>query len=279
MNNRIIICSIVITALSLVALSVLSCKKSKTSKHVTIEKKTIVLNSNAAEKIKKRTFPDFIYDIGSRYNVIKKADLDTLKSFSDIIGEEHANRIVDYKSVSVIIMKDDKQTEIRETGNSDVFTAAQLNLMQSSDYSTNFVVWADYTGKNKETGELEDTHWTPYLTIVPEKEAQYLDDQQQLVNADGKKALKEYLRNSSLEARSKAHVIAEELKPAKLYFTVSKTGTIENVRLDRSSNYPTVDAAMIELIKKAPGKWLPAEDINGEKVDQELVVSFGLIGC
>ena len=279
MKNRIIICSIVIATLSLAAFSAMSCKESKTEQHITLEKKDVALNTNALEKINKRTFPDFIYDIGPRYNTIKKADLDTLKSFSDIIGEEHANRIVDYKSVSVIIMKDDKQTEIRETGNSDVFTAAQLKLIQSLDYSTNLVIWADYQGKNKETGALEDTHWTPYLTIVPEKQAEYVDDQQELINGDGKTALKEFLKTNSLEARTKAKVIAEKLKPAKLYFTVSKMGTIENVRLDRSSNYPIVDEAMIELIKNTPGQWRPAENINGEKVDQELVVSFGLMGC
>ena len=89
----------------------------------------------------------------------------------------------------------------------------------------------------------------------------------------------DYLKNHSLEARTKANVVAEKLKPAKLYFTVSKTGTIENVRLDRSSNYPIVDEAMIELIKNAPGEWLPAENEKGEKVEQELVVSFGLMGC
>jgi len=36
---------------------------------------------------------------------------------------------------------------------------------------------------------------------------------------------------------------------------------------------------MIELITKTPGEWQPAENYKGEKVDQELVVSFGLMGC
>ena len=72
---------------------------------------------------------------------------------------------------------------------------------------------------------------------------------------------------------------ADKLQPAKLYFTVSKEGMIENVRLDRTSNFPAVDETMIELITNAPGKWIPAENSKGEKVDQELVVSFGLMGC
>jgi hypothetical protein len=142
--------------------------------------------------------------------------------------------------------------------------------MQSLDYSTNFVIWADYEGKNKETGELEDTHWTPYLTIVPEKQAEY---------THGKEALKKFLKENSEATRIKAKVEPEKLQPAKLFFTVTKTGTIENVRLDRTSNYPLVDNKMIELIKNTPGTWIPAENHKGEKVDQELVVSFGLMGC
>ena len=36
---------------------------------------------------------------------------------------------------------------------------------------------------------------------------------------------------------------------------------------------------MIELIYKIPGTWQPAENAKGEKIDQELVLSFGLMGC
>ena len=122
--------------------------------------------------------------------------------------------------------------------------------------------------KNAETGVLEDTHWTPYLTIVPEKQAEYLK---------GKESLKKYLKESSEDAR--AHVIPEKLQPAKLYFTVTKNGTIADVRLDKSSNYPVVDKRMIDLITNLPGKWEPAENLKGEKVDQEFVISFGLMGC
>ena len=39
------------------------------------------------------------------------------------------------------------------------------------------------------------------------------------------------------------------------------------------------DKKMIELITNLPGKWAPAENQKGEKVDQELVISFGLMGC
>ncbi len=87
----------------------------------------------------------------------------------------------------------------------------------------------------------------------------------------------QYLRENNLAAR--ANVQDDKLQPAKLFFTVTKSGTLENVRLDRTSNYPEVDKQMIELITTVPGIWEPALNDEGKKVDQELVVSFGLMGC
>ncbi|MEL7004495.1 MAG: hypothetical protein AAFN93_17440 [Bacteroidota bacterium] len=60
---------------------------------------------------------------------------------------------------------------------------------------------------------------------------------------------------------------------------VTKNGTLENVRLTATSGYPSVDELMVELIDSLPAKWNPAENSEGEKVDQELVFFFGLMGC
>ena len=116
--------------------------------------------------------------------------------------------------------------------------------------------------------QLQNSHWTLYLAVVPEKQAEY---------EGGKDALMEYLEENSKEAR--ASIQMDELQPFKLFFTVTKKGTIENVKLDGTSGYLSINNTMIELITKAPGKWKPAENSKGEKVDQELVVSFGLMGC
>lgn len=234
------------------------------------ESNTVVMSTTTMNNNTDRIFTDFIYDVGPRFGPIKKTDLDKIRSFNDIIDQEHAQRIVSYKSVSVIVIINDEQSNIRETGNSDKLTEAQLNLLQSSSYSTHFLIRAEYQEKNKDTGELEDTYSSPHQTIVPEKQAEY---------SEGKDALKSYLKENSKVARNRANVDPEKLQPAKLYFTVTKNGTIENIKLDRTSNYPLVDETMIELMTKLPGTWIPAENYKGEKVDQELVVSFGLMGC
>ena len=220
------------------------------------------------EVIKKKIFEDFIYDVGPRFGGIKKGVVDNATTFESFYNEEQLEKIEELKSVTVIVVINDERSDIRETGITKELNKAQLKLLQSSAYSTNFIVKAEYLFKNKKTGELEESSATPHLTIVPEKQATY---------SEGIKALKKYFKTNTEEVRKE--VDPEKLRPAKLYFTVTKNGTIENVNLDRESGYPRVDETMIILINELPGKWTPAENLKGEKVNQELVVSFGLMGC
>lgn len=267
MKKTIIIFCVTIFALSLTAFVV---SNSNDNELNTSESKTITEENSSIKKIEKRIFSDFIYDVGPRFTPITKTDLHTLKSFNDYIGLEHVQRIVSYKSISVMLLIENEPSDDRITGNSNNFNNEQLDFFQSLDYSTNLMIWADYKEKNPKTGDLEDAHWTPYLTIVPEKQAEY---------THGKEALIKFLKEASKEVRIKANVDPEKLQPAKLFFTVTKNGGIKNVKLDRTSNYPLVDKTMIDLIKMTPELWQPAENSKGEKVDQELVVSFGLMGC
>ncbi|WP_412984978.1 hypothetical protein [Pontimicrobium sp. IMCC45349] len=265
MKKRITIISLAIIAVSLTAYSTINYKDINECNKVVAEK-----NNTAEEKIKSRIFTDFIYEIGPRFTPIKKSDLHKLTSFSDYIGNEHAQRIINYKSLSVMLVVNDRPSDDRITNTDNNFNKEQLHFLKSLDYSTNLMMWADYEEVSEETGEIQDAHWTPYLTVVPETQAQY---------SDGIKALKIFLKEATEDTRVKANVDPEKLQPAKLYFTVTKNGAIENVKLDRTSNYPQVDDKMIQLIKEAPGYWTPARNTKGDKVDQELVVSFGLMGC
>lgn len=270
MKKRIIIIGTIGIAFSLI---ILGFTNSNDSKKEALEAVTSTHTEEIVflpQKVNTRVFTDFIYDVGTRFNPITKADLVKLRSFSDIIGEAHAQRIVNYNSVDVIVMDGDERSDIREDGNTNAFTNKQLQFLQSLNYSTSIVVWADYEEKNSQSGELHNEYWTPYFTIVPETQAEY---------SEGKEALITFLKEKSIDIRVEANVIPEKLQPAKLYFTVNKNGTVDNVRLDRTSNYPLVDKKMIKLIKNTPGKWVPAKNAEGDNVSQELVVSFGLMGC
>jgi hypothetical protein len=268
MRKRLLFFYTVLTIISVTSCDFLNSNDAESDQIGSLVGEEITENLKVEENTNSNIFSDFIYDVGPRFNAIKKSELKNVKAFSDLIEEEHANRITYYKKVSVMVLNGDEQTDIKETGKDGVFTSAQIELLQSSDYATNLKIWADYQEVDFYTGELVFSTWTPHLTVVPEKQASF---------AEGNDALKKYLKEETEEVRT--HVDPDKLQPAKLYFTVTKNGTIENVYLDRPSGYPLVDKKMIELITTTVGAWKPAENNNGEKVDQELVVSFGLKGC
>ena len=268
MKKSILITSTVFSSLILFTFGYTNWKNSGAEQPEAIINKTVSINKQISKKVENRIFTDFIYDVGPRFGAIKKRELDQATSITPFFDKKQLQSIVSLKSVSIILIKDDKRTDTKTTGYSNKLTTAQLKLLQSFDYSTSFLIKAEYQQINQKTGELEDSYATPHLTIVPEKQATY---------SKGIDILKKFLKEKSKTAR--IGVNAEKLKPAKLYFTVTKKGTIKNVNLDRSSGYPLIDEKMIELIKNTPEKWNPAENHKGEKVNQELVVSFGLMGC
>jgi len=266
-KNIIIICIVVLT-LSLTTFSFINSKDSVTALAETSNVDPVVNDKPIAEKSTEKTVAPFFLQIGTRFKGYKKAALDKVRSFDDFIAEEHAGRIVSYKSLSVTVIENDKETKIKETENSGVLSTAQLELLQSSDYSTNLLISAKYTEKSFDTGELQESIWTPYITVVPEKQAAY---------SWGDEALIYFLEKHSKEAIS--DLAQDKLQSGQLYFTVSKDGTVSNAEIISTSGFPNVDEMVKELIFKLPGNWQPAETTNGEKVDQTLVVSFGKGGC
>ncbi len=226
------------------------------------------LVSHNVEQPDKKIFADFIYDIGPRFSGIKKTELVEATSIHDFFSSKEIQEIGSLKSVNIIVIKNEAQSAIREIGFDEEFTKAQLQMLRSFDYSTNFSIQAKFEKTNKTTGKIENGTFNPHLTIVPETQAQY---------SKGFKQLKSYLKENTKEAL--INVEPDKMRPAKLYFTVTKSGILEHVRLDNHSGYPSLDDRMIELISKLPGQWKPAENAKGEKVDQELVISFGLMGC
>jgi len=279
MKKTIIISFVLLVAISLTAFGIISWNDSETIQLETSENIVEVVNSPAKAKMEKRIYTDFVYDVGTRFNPITKSDLEALRSFNDIIGNEHAQRIESYKSLRIYNMINDKQSYDYVGGptDSDLFNAEQLKFLQDCKYSKDLKIWADYIERNPETGEITEEHWTPHLTVVPEKQAEYIDNKDPVIPESGKHALMNYLKSNIKDHLT--DVDPEKLKPAKLFFTVTKNGTIENAKLDRPSGYPLVDKKMIELMSKTSGIWKPAENEKGEKVDQVLVVSFGLKGC
>ena len=222
------------------------------------------LFSNASERMKNN---NFFYAVDSRFaTTITKEDLYTAKSILDILPKEATDWLGDYTNVKVSrLLEDGEKAEI---GGSETLTMAQLKLVQSFNYSTDFYITADCKEKNPQTGKLESYDLVYYMTVVPETEAAY---------TRGPDAIIEYLKeNSKAET---AMLDPKQLKPGKLSFIITKTGEITDVKLNTTSGYPSVDKTMVKLVEDMPGKWAPATNAKGENVDQKFVFSFGQVGC
>lgn len=209
---------------------------------------------------------DLIYKVESRFMTrITKEKLHNAKSIIDILPKKATQFMETYENVRVSILGNDG--EITEIGVSEILNEAQLKLLQSADYSTNFHINADCKQKT-EFGKLYDYDLVYYMTVVPEKEAEF---------TGGQDALIQYLKTNTQETTTV--ITKDKLQPGKVNFTVTKDGKITNVKLDSTSGFPSVDEKLIETIENMPKKWTPATNAKGENVDQELVFFFGLEGC
>ena len=214
---------------------------------------------------------DLYYHVSNRWDTMTKEELKEVKSLLDILKEDGTYTREAYRNVTISILHNDKDVrdiDRFEMGQSEILNTAQLELLHSIDYSTNLRITALNIRTNTKTGVVRDDSLVLYMTIIPEKEAEF---------AGGYDALIKYLKESSKE---KTTIIREDkLQPGKVHFTVTKKGSISNVKLIDTSGYPSVDEELIKIITNMPEKWESAENSKGEKVNQEFVFFFGTPGC
>lgn len=268
MKKHILIISGLIITLSLTAFSVVN----KNKKVTEITRKDVDVNIPAIKKEIPIFFTGFSYEVGPRFEPIKKADITKFTSIKDFIDTETINKIIDFNSVNIIVIKGEAQSGTQEMGYDRQLTKTQVKLLHALDYDSGFTIRSKFTKYNSETGALENSFSGPHFTIVPEQQVKY---------ADGHEALIDYIKINSKNTVDEANVIIEKTRPVMFYFTVTKEGEIKNVRMNYSTNYPSIDKKMIELIKKTQDNWIPAEDSTGKKINQNLVFSLGVkgLGC
>ena len=202
---------------------------------------------------------------------VSKDRLHNAASVLDFVPEQAEWDKVSFLRMAVNLL--DAEGERRATGKNELLNERQIELLQTTDYASNFYLNA--RGKRKGEGpdglkDHPDDEWdfNYYFTVVPEKEAEYIG---------GRDALIQYLKENSRAAISA--VSKDNLRSGRINFTVTKEGTLSNIQLDGTCGYPFVDTALIQLLLTLPGKWHPATDVNGERVEQELVFFFGQVGC
>ena len=266
MNKTSIIIRTTRTLLIILAFSLISCNKTiKTDDLNSSNSNAFALVDSSIETNTNKNSPDLYFGINSRGAAIKKTDVDKATTIYAFLNEEEKKQIIHLNSVEIIIIKNGRRTDTREYGESNQLTDAQIKLLRSADLFTQFSIRTDFKAKNTKTGRLEERFFNPHLTIVPEKQATYVN---------GKEALINYLKDNS---KKNMNVIkGNNLGAVMLYFTVTKNGTVSNVYQElMKTGYPSIDKKFIELIKNIPGQWIPAKNAKGAPIDQELVFTFG----
>lgn len=211
---------------------------------------------------------NFYYNLSPRFEPMKRSDLLRARSFQDFITEDLQDKIQTYYSVRLMELESDAVVGAIHNGSGSELNQYQLEFLKSRPLSTNLKISSEYIWYNEERGITEDGYATPHKTIVPEIQA---------VHKDGNEALVESFRHIS-ESLTK-DLDEQKLGFAKWYFTVDIKGNLKHIWLDRSCGYPEIDQHVKALLEASSGQWVPARDMNGELVKQELTFSFGKMGC
>ena len=219
------------------------------------------------EKIKSNT-PPFFYGVDSRFmHQVTKKQLQEANSIVDIYPENTVDDSQEFNEIKLTIMPD-PEVEISKKVNNRLLSAAQKELLQKCDYSSNLYLTSYYSTFDMATANTINNHIVYYMTVIPEVEAEY---------DGGKPAMLRYLRDKMEDQTSMIDM--EKVKPGRIKFTIDKKGVVRNINLDSSSGFSEIDKAFLTHIGMMPGKWTPAKNAKGENISQELFFFYGSFGC
>lgn len=210
---------------------------------------------------------EFIYSLGNRFATsTTPSQIKNAKTILDLIPKGASLGLSQFENVIVDTLRNNNETGI--WGINEELSKAQKKLLNATSYSSNFYFESDCKKMNSESGALSHYDLVYFITVVPEKQAQYVR---------GNEALIDFLKKGS--AKEVENVEWKRLWPGRIGFTVSKKGVITNVITISACGQKGIDYKMLELVKNIPGQWEPAKDDKGNKVAQEFVFFYGLDGC
>ena len=264
-KSAIMFCT-VLTSFSLMAFGYMNWSNPKVCNNETSCIKKVDSDDDLAISCYKQKDLDLVYQVSSRFtNLITEENLHNAKSIIDILPIKATRSVENYSNVTVAVIHN--EGELIKTSKDEILNPAQLKLLQTTDCTSNIHITANYKNKNEESN-YNNNELVYYMSILPEKQAEY---------TEGYDALIEYLKTNSKE---KSAIIEKgNLKPGKVSFTITTEGLVSDVKLTSTSGYTSVDKTLVELMTSLPGKWYSATNSKGEKVNQEMVFFFGLVGC
>lgn len=264
---------VIISAISILSLVAISMFKPET------KSETEPLKTKSTESTSPKTSEEtllgpeiddgFYYEIGSRFLGIRKSDIKDALSIQDFLDPDMFHKVHSYNSIELYRVNDEgRYVGLPLDSQNDTLSLAQLDMLNNADYGTNVTFRIDLMENIYAHGPAIQNLFTPYHTLVPHQEAEYIHGNDVLVRS---------IRMANYE--NTKGLRPDDLRPAKMYFTISKEGSIENIQLDKGTGYPRIDLELSNQLKATGSDWKPARDENGKPVAQRLVFFFGLPGC
>lgn len=268
MKKNILVFSAVTASVSLMAFGFLSSNSSKDEQMITSGSNPVSLKNDFQNLFSKLVKTEnFFYAVGTRFNAtVSMEDLRNARSVSDIIPKEADWAQYPIQTMRVSFGEDELETTA--IGYGLLLNEQQKKLLHSLQYSDDFHFSASCKAKDGTRSNPEFFDLVYYLTVTPEKWAVYEGGNDLLIN---------YLKENTKQQI--ATIEEDKIRSGKLRFTVTKEGWVSDLILESTSGYSEIDDVMTMLMKNLPKRWIPASNSDGESVDQELVFSFGTIGC
>jgi hypothetical protein len=220
-------------------------------------------NTSALKRDKK---VNLFYELRGTYQrPVKKESLVAAKTIGNIGPGYPVNWIPDY--VSTEISSTYRGKAMKAVGKNYNLTEAQKDLLKSVDVGADVIVDIYYLYKNTVTENIDTNKMHFSVTVIPEKEAEYIGGYQQMKN---------FLEKNVINIINETN--NDELLQGSVVFTINEEGNIVNPILTRSTRDPKFDKLLLDAVNKMP-QWKPAENLQGVKIKQEFMFNVGNGGC
>ncbi|NND33357.1 MAG: energy transducer TonB [Saprospiraceae bacterium] len=194
------------------------------------------------------------------YISITREELDEARSLTDLNKNFKSSWIKEYISIEILINHNGRI--MKGLSHDDILTHEQKDIMTMADSETDISVRVLYmpknTLKNNEPKEIDFS-----FRLTPENNASY---------SGGFEELQRYIKQEAIDKMADGSFNPEDL--AAIKFTINKAGQIVNTHLVESSKDESIDALLLQTIRKMP-PWKPAEYDNGLKIKQDFVLTVG----
>ncbi len=191
---------------------------------------------------------------------IQENQLDQINTLTDLDKRYPESWVKEYISVEISAYQNGTLT--KALGSSTVLNAAQKELIQLADRSSNLEVNVTYMPENS----LKNNTAKQYdfkVAILPENNAAYNEGEEQLL---------QYLQKNSIAKIEAGSFTGYDLTAIK--FTVNEQGNITDIRVAMPSKDTKIDDMLVTTLSQMSG-WKPASFSNGLKVKQDFVLTIG----